>query len=293
MKSVASILEGFIDDLPFEENDDLFDLECKTNDWKRILYDAPIDKAECFDPGGDNDEIDAFLAIEVPTYIEEGYYDSEGDVLYLESLLSDDNTHNIYFPRMILFTMSSAWKESSTIPCQIVREHEDFIRSNVRCNLRKFHLLWGWSALNKIFIQSSSLSHHLLPLSRIVTLTWKRSDIFSGPDDSIPPGIESDFGLEEDVIDNLLTMIPFSNIRRLTLRQCVEPDVPKQCTDSVNFTRKRPKPDKHGHENGKECTRAGDLIAEVSSKWSTQSQTWSTGQPQEDKTPKLPKQSLK
>ncbi|GJW20999.1 reverse transcriptase domain-containing protein [Tanacetum coccineum] len=60
-----------------------------------ILYDAPIDKAECFDPGGDNDEIDAFLAIEVPTYIEEGYYDSEGDVLYLESLLSDDNTHNL------------------------------------------------------------------------------------------------------------------------------------------------------------------------------------------------------
>ncbi|GJZ47192.1 reverse transcriptase domain-containing protein [Tanacetum coccineum] len=40
MKSVASILEGFIDDPHFEENDDLFDLECKTNDWKRILYDA-------------------------------------------------------------------------------------------------------------------------------------------------------------------------------------------------------------------------------------------------------------
>ncbi|GJU97494.1 hypothetical protein Tco_1326765 [Tanacetum coccineum] len=89
MKSVASILEGFIDDPPFEENDDLFDLECKTNDWKRILYDAPIDKAECFDPGGDNDEIDAFLAIEVPMYIEEGYYDSEGDVIYLESFLDD------------------------------------------------------------------------------------------------------------------------------------------------------------------------------------------------------------
>ncbi|GJV99244.1 hypothetical protein Tco_1554496 [Tanacetum coccineum] len=69
--------DEWIQDESFEENDDLFDLECKTNDWKRILYDAPIDKAECFDPGGDNDEIDAFLAIEVPTYIEEGYYDSE------------------------------------------------------------------------------------------------------------------------------------------------------------------------------------------------------------------------
>ncbi|GJY70498.1 hypothetical protein Tco_0474201 [Tanacetum coccineum] len=49
--------------------------------------------------------------------------------------------------------------------------------------------------------------------------------------------------------------------------------------DSANITRKRSNSDKHGHENGKECTRAGDLIAEVSSKWSTQSQTWSTGQP--------------
>ncbi|GJT63413.1 reverse transcriptase domain-containing protein [Tanacetum coccineum] len=94
-KSVASILERFIDDPPFEENDDLFDLEYKTNDWKGILYDAPINEAECFDPGGDNDEIDAFLAIEVPMYIEEGYYDSEGDVLYLESLPSEDTTHNL------------------------------------------------------------------------------------------------------------------------------------------------------------------------------------------------------
>ncbi|GJU56787.1 reverse transcriptase domain-containing protein [Tanacetum coccineum] len=99
MKSIASILEGFIDDPPFKENDDLFDLECKTNDWKRILYDAPIDEAECFDLGGDNDEIDAFLAIEVPTYIKEGYYDSEGDVIYLESLLSNEPQHDTFSPK--------------------------------------------------------------------------------------------------------------------------------------------------------------------------------------------------
>nr|GEW10664.1 hypothetical protein [Tanacetum cinerariifolium] len=40
--SVASILEGFIDEPPLEENDDLFDLESKENKWKKILYDAPI-----------------------------------------------------------------------------------------------------------------------------------------------------------------------------------------------------------------------------------------------------------
>ncbi|GKC88731.1 hypothetical protein Tco_1149380 [Tanacetum coccineum] len=71
MKSIASILKGFIDEPPFEENDDLFDLECN------------------------NDEIDVFLAIKVPMYIEEGYFDSKGDVIFLENLLSDDTTHNL------------------------------------------------------------------------------------------------------------------------------------------------------------------------------------------------------
>ncbi|GJS67971.1 hypothetical protein Tco_0682536 [Tanacetum coccineum] len=40
--SVASILEGFTDEPPLEENDDLFDLESKEIEWKKILYDAPI-----------------------------------------------------------------------------------------------------------------------------------------------------------------------------------------------------------------------------------------------------------
>nr|GEV28310.1 hypothetical protein CTI12_AA016560, mitochondrial [Tanacetum cinerariifolium] len=47
---------------------------------------------ECFDPGGDVDEINAF---DTPLDFEDSYYDSEGDVLYLESLLSDDTTPNL------------------------------------------------------------------------------------------------------------------------------------------------------------------------------------------------------
>ncbi|GKA30004.1 hypothetical protein Tco_0716249 [Tanacetum coccineum] len=53
--SIVSILEGFTDEPPLEENDDLFDLESKENDWKKILYDAPIDdlitEDKVFDPG--------------------------------------------------------------------------------------------------------------------------------------------------------------------------------------------------------------------------------------------------
>nr|GEX93756.1 hypothetical protein [Tanacetum cinerariifolium] len=52
--SVASILEGFTNEPPLEENDDLFDLESKENKWKKILYDAPIDdlmtEDKVFDP---------------------------------------------------------------------------------------------------------------------------------------------------------------------------------------------------------------------------------------------------
>nr|GEU36380.1 hypothetical protein [Tanacetum cinerariifolium] len=40
--SVASILKGFTNEPPLEENDDLFDLEPKNDDSKKILYDAPI-----------------------------------------------------------------------------------------------------------------------------------------------------------------------------------------------------------------------------------------------------------
>ncbi|GJS14769.1 hypothetical protein Tco_0409241 [Tanacetum coccineum] len=142
LKSVASILEGIIRDPPFEENE--FDLECKTND-----------EAKCFNPGGDNDEIDAFLAIKVPTY-DEGYYDSEGDVTYLESLLSDNTSHKL-FPEVFfdhepqqlrnklenepLITFSPKSDplhheftgELITIPSGI-REHEDYInRMSLLC----------------------------------------------------------------------------------------------------------------------------------------------------------------
>ncbi|GKB58718.1 putative ribonuclease H-like domain-containing protein [Tanacetum coccineum] len=186
LKSIASILEGFVDDPHFEENDDLFDLECKTNDWKRILYDAQIDEAECFDPRGDNDVIDACLAIEVPTYIEEGYFDSEGDVIYLESLLSNDTTHNlspeVFFDHEPQHDTFSPKKNSHTI------------------------------------IESLPISTTLVEDN---DSNREEIDIFSGPDDSIPPGIESDFDSEED---NLLNDDPIYEYERLTFD--IEPDVP-------------------------------------------------------------------
>ncbi|GKE87634.1 hypothetical protein Tco_1565109, partial [Tanacetum coccineum] len=89
--SIVSILERFTDEPPLEENDDLFYLGSKTNEWKKILYDASINDV-IFDPGGDIDEMDTFLDVDISMDIKDGYHDSEGDILYLESLLSDNPT---------------------------------------------------------------------------------------------------------------------------------------------------------------------------------------------------------
>ncbi|GJY54745.1 hypothetical protein Tco_0446409 [Tanacetum coccineum] len=74
--------------------DPLFDLDSEFT----LNSDNPIfgihNEDECFDPGDDIDEIDAFLDMDVSTDIEDGYYDSEGDIIYLESLLIKDTTHN-------------------------------------------------------------------------------------------------------------------------------------------------------------------------------------------------------
>nr|GEW93594.1 hypothetical protein [Tanacetum cinerariifolium] len=56
----------------------------------RPLFDSNED--DCFDPGGDVDEINAF---DIPFDFKDDYYDSEGDEIYLESFLSDDTTPNL------------------------------------------------------------------------------------------------------------------------------------------------------------------------------------------------------
>ncbi|GKF44400.1 hypothetical protein Tco_0130952 [Tanacetum coccineum] len=102
------------------------------------------------------------------------------------------------------------------IPPGIVREHEDYIN--------QMSLLCGNS-----FSQSPENFHTIiksLPLSTTLVensdSNREEIDIFSGPDDSIPPGIESDFDSEEDIIDNLLNDNPIHE--RLTFDR--EPDVP-------------------------------------------------------------------
>nr|GEY74135.1 hypothetical protein [Tanacetum cinerariifolium] len=77
------------------------DKDIESNDFYDSNLDEPAllvtpifdsNEHECFDLGGDVDEINSF---DILSDFEDGYYDSQGDVLYLESFLSDDTTPNL------------------------------------------------------------------------------------------------------------------------------------------------------------------------------------------------------
>ncbi|GKC07322.1 hypothetical protein Tco_0998932 [Tanacetum coccineum] len=72
------------------------DPSISVNEWKKILYDDPIDDlifSTSIMSERELMKVNAFfLDIDIPTNIKDDFYDSEGDVLYLESLLSDDTT---------------------------------------------------------------------------------------------------------------------------------------------------------------------------------------------------------
>ncbi|GJS34500.1 hypothetical protein Tco_0532882, partial [Tanacetum coccineum] len=56
---------------------------------------SDANEVECFDPGGEIYKIDAFIDMDISTDIENGYHDSKGDIIYLESLLVDDIIPNL------------------------------------------------------------------------------------------------------------------------------------------------------------------------------------------------------
>ncbi|GJT05664.1 hypothetical protein Tco_0840126 [Tanacetum coccineum] len=132
-----------------------------------VLLNTPLsDKVKCSNPEVDIDEIDAFLAMEVSSNFEEGYYDSEGDVIFLENLLSDDTTHNL-------------------APERIPREHEKYL-----------------SLMTLLCEISTSQSPENFPVSLIPIedsdSVQEEIDIFLVLDDLIPLGVENDDSENED-----------------------------------------------------------------------------------------------
>ncbi|GJS01091.1 hypothetical protein Tco_0317599 [Tanacetum coccineum] len=189
------------------------------------------DKGESFDLGDDIDEIDAFLAMEVSSDFEEGYFDSEGDITFLDNLLSDhlapevisDHDTSIFFsPRSDPLHHEFAG-ELIKLPSRIVREHEEYL-----------NLI---TILCEISISRSQENVHANQSSIIESITIEDSnpvqeeiDIFLVPDDLIPPGVENDDSEDEDIVlpnndhqDD--PSIPRPPPEPPDVKKCLEPEV--------------------------------------------------------------------
>ncbi|GJY64406.1 reverse transcriptase domain-containing protein [Tanacetum coccineum] len=167
-----------------------------SNSDEPVLLNTPLsDKVECSNPEDDIDEIDAFLAMEVSSNFEEGYFDSEGDVIFLENLLSDDTTHNLA-PEVI----------SDHEPKQNESIHNTSITFSPRSNPLHHEFAGEIISPTSRIVQNvhanpSSIIESL-PVSPIPVKdsdhVQEEIDIFLVPDDLIPPGVENDDSEDED-----------------------------------------------------------------------------------------------
>ncbi|GJV79984.1 hypothetical protein Tco_1515854 [Tanacetum coccineum] len=117
-----------------------------------------VNKDECFDPGGDIDEIDVFLDIDISTDIKDGYHDSEGDIIYLESLLFYSLEPMAYESPMMIFPFFYFCPKDKGIRGDL----DPFVEipsGESKVHIEVLSLLWG----NRLPILDGSL-----PLSRLI-----------------------------------------------------------------------------------------------------------------------------
>nr|GEX82168.1 hypothetical protein [Tanacetum cinerariifolium] len=129
--SVASILEGFTNEPPLEENDDLFNLESKENEWKKILYDAPIDDL----------------------MTEDKIFDPEiHEKFFLQHMISPD------YEDSRDYALKLVWGGSLTLRTMFSSSMGEIPYGEIKVHIKVLSVLWG----NRLSIPDGSL-----PLSRI------------------------------------------------------------------------------------------------------------------------------
>ncbi|GJW09949.1 reverse transcriptase domain-containing protein [Tanacetum coccineum] len=176
-----------------------------------VLLNTPLsDKVAQED---DNDEIDAFLAMEVSSNFEEGYFDSEGGITFLDNLLSDDALHNLA-SEVISDHEPEQNESSTTFSPRSDPLHHEFAGELLTLpsgNDREFgEYLSLMTVLCEISTSQSHENVHAnqssviesLPVSPIPVEdsepAQEEIDIFLVPDDLIPPGAENDDSEDED-----------------------------------------------------------------------------------------------
>ncbi|GJV27634.1 hypothetical protein Tco_1384082 [Tanacetum coccineum] len=244
-----------------------------------VLLNTPLsDKVAQED---NNDEIDAFLAMEVSSNFEEGYFDSEGDVTFLDNLLSDDASHNL--ASEVISDHEPEQNESSitfsprsdplhhefagellTLPSRNNREFGEYLSlMTVLCEIST-----SQSQENVHANQSSVIES--LPVSPIPVEdsepAQEEIDIFLVPDDLIPPGVENDDSEDEDnELPNLDHQddpsIPCPQFHRKTTRMLRNVLNPKRVRIYQKSQENSQKIGKHEHGNRKSTKEAKDSKA--------------------------------
>ncbi|GKE45092.1 hypothetical protein Tco_1472376, partial [Tanacetum coccineum] len=166
---------------------------------------------ECFTPEDDIDEIDAFLVMEVFSNFEEGYFDSEGDVTFLDNQLSDDDSHNLASEK--ISDHEPEQNESSiTFSPRSDPLHHKFADELLTLPLRNDHEFEEYLSLMTVLCEiSTSQSQEnvhqnsvieSLPVSPIPVEdsepAQEEINIFLVSDDLIPPDVENDDSEDED-----------------------------------------------------------------------------------------------
>ncbi|GJU36743.1 reverse transcriptase domain-containing protein [Tanacetum coccineum] len=132
-------------------------------------------------PFGDSDflleETDAFLSLDdsIPPGIDDGTYDSEGDILFLERLLNDNPTPDLPFTHHPVCLINYVKKIKSSI-----EDPSDLVIKDLPSHL-EYAFLEGTSKLPVIFakdLRSEEKEQHLKVLkSHKRAIAWKISDI--------------------------------------------------------------------------------------------------------------------
>ncbi|GJU34808.1 hypothetical protein Tco_1183162 [Tanacetum coccineum] len=253
--------------------DEVLDIECKDS------YDSNLDKSTflvtplfdsnkdgCLAPEDDNeillhhdpstplkkrddDEIDVFLAIEVPAYIE-GYYDSEGDVFYLESLLSDDTTHNLSSDVFFDHEPQQLRNEPANELLITFSPKSDPIHHEFTGELITIH--------SQEMLEEHGIYHIDCRCMQIIQ-SYPVLKVILDSDEEIIDNLLNDDPIHERLIFDREPDVPvINNVDELNEDECFDPG---GGTDNAKISRKRLKPDKHGHGNGIGCARAGRMLS--------------------------------
>ncbi|GJT29953.1 reverse transcriptase domain-containing protein [Tanacetum coccineum] len=194
------------------------------------------------------------------------YFDSEGDVTFLDNLLNDDDSYNL--ASEVISDHEPEQNESSiTFSPRSDPLHHEFADELLTLPSGNDHEFGEYLSLMTVLCKIStsqsqenvhqSLVIESLPVSPIPVKdsdpAQEEINIFLVPDDLIPPEVKNDDSKDEvnelpnlDHQDN--PSIPRPLPEPPDVEKCFEPEAG---TDISKITRKPSKTGKHGHENGK------------------------------------------